>query len=561
MPDSLSKEPSEATVSSRPALIYMGALGSVALLCVVGQLLVQVLIARQEDDASVVNVSGRQRMLSQRITKSALAVAADREPEKYRAELRDASALWSESHDALIRRDPAMRLGGKNSETVLALYREIEEPRLQILSHAKTIAGQTEGKNATETRALVDEILLAEAKYLHGMDTIVFQYSREARGRVETLQRIQLGLLAVILAVLGFEALFVFRPAMQRIRMAVRQAQNSEAQHALVSGELGLIFDSVPALIAYLDTDGHILRLNRSGAEITGESLEALMGTCIYDLFTGQEARLRAEDLRIVKTGEPQLGLLHYLRNAQGDIRWLRMNKIPRKDASGEITGIVMFAVDVSEQKQIERQFMELRSEEQRRLSYNLHDGVGQELSGILYLGRRLVNRLQGRDPEAEGQAAEILKLVKRSVESVRDVSKSLRPIGDEPDALSKSLRDLTRTTAEAAGIDCAFEEKGTVLLFEADVAEHLYRIAQEAVNNAVRHSGARQIRVRLAQSDEETSLEVADDGRGMTGGGDQSAEGLGLGIMKHRAELIGGRLRIESGPQGGTTMQCTVVV
>lgn len=541
-------------------MLYIGALGSIALLCVVGQVLLQVLITSQEDDASVVNVSGRQRMLSQRITKSALAIAAQREPERYRAELYDAITLWSDSHDALIRRDPAMRLGGKNSETVLALYNEIEEPRLKILSHATTVAEQIDGDVAV-TRALVDEILTAEAQYLHGMDTIVFQYSREARGRVETLRRIQLALLAVILAVLGFEALFVFRPAMQKIRLAVRQAKDSEAQHALVSGELGLIFDSVPALIAYLDTDGRILRLNRSGAEIIGESLDVLIGTSIYDLFTGQETRLRAEDRRIAKTGEPQLGLLHYLRTPQGDIRWLRMNKIPRKDTGGQITGIVMFAVDVSEQKQIERQFMELRSEEQRRLSYNLHDGVGQELSGILYLGRRLVNRLQGKDTEAETQAAEIIKLVKRSVESVRNVSKSLRPIGEEPDALSKSLRDLTQTTSETAGIDCAFEEKGTVLLFEADVAEHLYRIAQEAVNNALRHSGARHIRVRLEQSDEETSLEVIDDGSGMANPDKESPEGLGLEIMKHRAELIGGRLRIESGPQGGTTMQCTVVV
>ena len=153
-------------------------------------------------------------------------------------------------------------------------------------------------------------------------------------------------------------------------------------------------------------------------------------------------------------------------------------------------------------------------------------------------------------------------------MEAVRDVSKSLRPIGDEPDALSKSLRELARVTTSTAGIDCTFEEKSAVLLFEADVAEHLYRIAQEAVNNAVRHSGAGHIRIRLAQGDEETSLEVSDDGAGMSvddGTAAPDAEpptgGLGLGIMKHRAELIGGRLRIQPGAHGGTAMQCTVVV
>jgi PAS domain S-box-containing protein len=330
--------------------------------------------------------------------------------------------------------------------------------------------------------------------------------------------------------------------------------------------ELRAIFNSVPALIMHCDTEGRIVRLNQSGAAIIGESIDVLKGACIYDFFAGQEARLRDEDLFILRSGTPQLGLLHYLRNAQGETRWLRMNKIPHRSEEDAVDGIIVFGVDVSEQKRLERRLMEMRSEEERQLGYNLHDGLGQELSGILYASRVLSNRLKTKDPESAAQAMEIIALVKRGVETVRSIAKSLRSIGDEPDALSKSLRELAMVTRDTAGLHCEFEEKGSVLLFERDIAEHLYRIAQEAVNNAIRHSGAHQVWIRLAQGDDETVLEIADDGRGMDAvgmRGDRSAgvdpEGMGLSIMEHRAELVGGRFQIESRPNHGTKIRCAI--
>jgi two-component system sensor histidine kinase DegS len=554
-------------------ILYVGALSTVAILCVLSQVIVQRIITQQGDDSSLINVAGRQRMLSQRIAKSALALANatdDAERTRRHTELAEALELFDASHHALLRRDHARNLDGTNSVAVLDMFDDIAQFQLEVVGAGRALANldQALPPDATAVKALVARILGAEPEFLPRMDAIVAQYETEASARVASLRQTEQVSLAAVLIVLALEALLVFRPAVRGVRRAVAGLKQAEAERAEASRELSTIFDSVPALILHYDADGRVLRINASGAQIIGEAPEKILGASVYDFFTGQEARLREEDREIFRTQASQLGLLHYLQNSQGDTRWLRMNKIPHAAPAGAVGGVIMFAVDVSEHKRLERRLMVLRSEEERRLGYTLHDGLGQELSGILYLGRRLVNRLRGAGREETSEANEVLELVKRCIESVRDLSKTLRPIGEEPDALTRSLRELATKTRETAGVDCALEERGSVLLFERDVAEHLYRIAQEAVNNAVRHSGAKEIRIRLSQGDDETILEIEDDGCGMDTArlraersSGRDPESLGLSIMEHRAELIGGRFRISSRLGAGTTVRCAVAV
>lgn len=564
----LSESSPEKSTARQLTLLYCAALGTVAMLVIVGQFVVQAMISRQRSDSSVINVAGRQRMLSQRIAKSALAAAqapSAQERARWNNELVSALALWRASHQALLCGLDDSGGPRDTSAVVAEMFAEMEPSRARMAEACDQLLGAVE---PSEAEAALAAILAHESTFLAHMDAIVFQYEAEARDRVDRLRRLEWALLALTLSVLALEAAFVFRPAVDSIRRTMRRLGASEAEREAIAAQLGTIFDSVPALILYHDRDGKIIRVNKSGAEIIGESLYKLHGSSVYAWFPDDSQRFHEEDAWIYAHGQPRLGLLHYLRNSQGDVRWLRMNKVPFRDRDGHVIGVIVFAVDVSAHKRLEKRLMELRADEQRRLGYDLHDGLGQHLSGILYLSRRLENRLRGQaGPEAES-AAEIVKLVKQAIESVRGMSQGLRPLGEGPRALAAALAELARKTRESTGIDCGFEERGTVLLFESDGAEHLFRIAQEAVNNAVRHSGCARIRIRLTQGDDATVLEVADDGRGMPPGAWQrprphgrDPEGLGLGIMEHRAGLMGADFAIEAGPDGGAVVRCTVSI
>jgi two-component system sensor histidine kinase DegS len=560
---------SDKLVARRLTLLYSAALGTIALLAILGQLLVQELISRQRNDSSVINIAGRQRMLSQKLSKAALAASYWEGPDQRVArveEMRTALLEWQRA-DAMLRGESAPQ---SNSPEVSALFAELEPARIAMVEACEFLLRQYESTGAEREgdHAALAALLQHEARFLDGMDRIVAQYESEARARVEGLQHVERALLAFTLLVLALEAAFVFRPAVRSIQETMRRYAQSEAGREQVTAQLETIFDSVPALILFLDREGGIIRVNKPGAELIGESMEKLRGSSVYQWFPEDAGRLREEDAWIFAHDSPRLGLLHFLRNTQGDVRWLRMNKVPYHDAAGSVTGTIMFAVDVSAHKRLEKRLMELQAEEERKLGYDLHDGLGQHLSGILYLSRRLENRLRGQDaPEAES-AGEIVNLVKEAIETVRRMSQGLRPLGDEPRALVVALNDLTRRTQEITGIPCSFEESGTVLLFEADVAEHLFRIAQEAINNAIRHSSCQSIHVRLRQGDDATTLEVADDGIGMSAAAlpkgrpaGRDADGLGLSIMEHRAELMGGAFSMESGPGGGTTVRCVLKV
>jgi PAS domain S-box-containing protein len=552
----------------RLTLLYIIALGTVGMLSITGQVLVQELIGLQRDDSKVINVAGRQRMLSQRIAKSALALERalpEGDNSARRDELAQALAEWEDAHAALVERDGKQGLQGTNSENVIRRLTTLEAPRAAIVDSANQVLQATAQSpvDAVAVRTGVAAILDAEPNFLVQMDAIVDQYEVEARARVARLRRVELVLLAITLTVLLIEGFFIFRPAAARIRKSFARLSASEREREAMAAEVGTIFDSVPALILYHDRDGRIIRVNRPGAEIIGESLYKLHHSSVYELFPGDTSRFREEDAWILDHGQPRLGLLHLLRNSQGGLRWLRMNKVPYRDLDQNVAGIIIFAVDVTGHKQLERRLMELRADEERRLGYDLHDGLGQHLSGILYISRRLQNRLRGSDhPEAD-QAGEVVRLVKESVETVRTLSKGLRPLGDEPEALVTALGELAAKTTETTGIQCVFEEDGKALFFEQDVAEHLYRIAQEAIGNAIRHSGARHITIRLHQGDDETVLEVRDDGAGLPpgvttkhGSGNQ---GLGLSIMEHRSELLGGVFTLDAAPDGGVTVRCAL--
>lgn len=226
MPAQGEQVPTAQSSSNRLTVLYVLALSAVALLTIVGQILVQRSLERQLSDSTVINIAGRQRMLSQKITKLALQIHASDDPfkrSKDRADLRSALTLWETCHRGLQDGNEKLGLPGNNSENVTELYRTLEPEFITIRDAAEQFLVQetADRKPAEELPVTLKTIMAHEANFLAGMDQIVYLYDKEAESRVSSLKRVEHGLLLVTLTVLLLEGLFVFRPAVGQIRRMV----------------------------------------------------------------------------------------------------------------------------------------------------------------------------------------------------------------------------------------------------------------------------------------------------------------------------------------------------
>lgn len=203
---------------------------------------------------------------------------------------------------------------------------------------------------------------------------------------------------------------------------------------------------------------------------------------------------------------------------------------------------------DVSERKQLERAILQAVSREQYRIGNDLHDGLGQELTGIALMLRGLAGRLTTEYPTILPEIEGITRLVNNSIESTRALARGLSPVNLERGGLSDALEGLAMHASELYGVavTCTHRVK-TIRPLSTELANHLYRIAQEAVRNAVRHGQARSIRLHLHGARAKVRLTVTDDGIGMPSDA-VDAPGMGLKIMRYRARILGGEVRFERG-------------
>lgn len=213
---------------------------------------------------------------------------------------------------------------------------------------------------------------------------------------------------------------------------------------------------------------------------------------------------------------------------------------------------MILLGQQLLQRERLEREVLEISEREQRHIGQDLHDGVCQQLTGISLLSRSLTQKLS---PPQAVEAAQITQLINESIEQVRLVTRGLHPVPDEPSGLMQALRDL----AERAGVlekpACHFVCPQPVPLPDQTVATHLYRIAQEAVQNAMRHAAPQTIEIRLRNHEQHIELTISDDGCGIPA--KHASRGIGLEIMAYRARSVGAFLEILRLPAGGTEVAC----
>jgi len=211
-----------------------------------------------------------------------------------------------------------------------------------------------------------------------------------------------------------------------------------------------------------------------------------------------------------------------------------------------------------AEQQLREAEILRASEREQLRISQDLHDGLGQQLAGISCLSDGLKHDLAEKSPAQSAIAGRISELLDVAVAQTRALARGLQPVFPEPDGLMSALEDLAAHVSELFKVVCRFHCPRPVLVDDNTAATHLYRIAQEAVTNSIKHGHAKHIKIELSSMPRQIILAVRDNGEGFkrnTHGG----TGLGLRIMEHRASLLGGGLTVKNKNDGGVEVICTM--
>ncbi len=213
---------------------------------------------------------------------------------------------------------------------------------------------------------------------------------------------------------------------------------------------------------------------------------------------------------------------------------------------------------DITERRRMEREILEAGAAEQRRIGQDLHDGLCQHLAGIAFAAEVLSQKLSARKAPEAPNIRKIGEMVDQAITQARDLARGLQPVTLDASGLLSALSALAQRIEEIFHISCCFTSEGACEIDDNNVATHLFRIAQEAISNAIKHGKAHQIAVHLADTADSLTLSVWDDGVGFRRG-EQPSIGMGLRTMDYRARVIGGILRVQPDGAGGTSVVCAV--
>jgi two-component system, NarL family, sensor histidine kinase DegS len=581
---------------------YLMALGAIALSIVLSQFLIQTFISRQKDDSRVINVAGRQRMLSQKISKTALQILnADSEKLAiHNAELAQAVSLWKKSQYGLLHGDEDLELFGNNSETIITMFDIVADDFQNMVTNADSLINFIKSNtnlDRTKMKIWVDQIISNESHFLVGMDKIVFQYDHEAREKVDKLKHTEHLLFIFSLLIILLELLFIFRPLAKSVRLTVQNLVTSEKSSQKMASELTKLYEELgksyqdleavnikpesPTVFVTFDSQGAIIDFSDRFKRLM-EYEEQAVPAYFYDLLqvAGYSKDFYTDLMKLLLAGKNWSGEIKLLTEP-GDFCWLEVFIIP---VMGN-TEIKLIARDITEFKEAKIRSREInkerieetvkvqsyrsvlilegQEEERKRLSRELHDGVGQMLSAMKLL-------LESMTPIAkpmQSRMNDAKDLTKSIIQEVRRVSFNLTPSSLDDFGLVAAIKKFSEEINAVTKTNVQFiNETKFINRLESHKETNLYRIIQESVNNALKYAKASNITVKFSHNVSTLHITIIDDGKGFDydriyGSGHFEKAGHGVFNMKERAAFIGAIFKIETELGKGTQITVSLTL
>ncbi|MEC3966404.1 type IV pili methyl-accepting chemotaxis transducer N-terminal domain-containing protein [Flagellimonas halotolerans] len=573
---------------------YLLALSAIAITIIVAQILIQQHLNSQLNDSRVINVAGRQRAYSQKLVKEALLLQSGNLDKNKHSELlerlENTLFIWKTSHEGLQNGNDSIGLPKEDNPSILKHFEELSPHHNAMVNAVRTILKQ--GDSGSHQQQM-DILLANEAPFLEKMDAIVNEYDAISKERLQRLKLKEYLLLAFSLLILILEVLFIFRPLSIQIKETIQKLVKSRLQSEQDAQEIKKIFQEKEkslqelkelnfvidnaALFASARNDGTVVFISKKFLTLL-ETSNIPPNTHLSEILTTDEGQrqylgeILTKPRKSIRTEEIEI------KTKAGNKLWLDMSIVPMHQTSLK-QSVLLLCSDITErknnqekveqltlqnyedrmrQKQIQASLIvEGQEEERKRIAKDIHDGIGQMLTALRFNIESINLDQKERTKE---KIAYLKELTSDLIKGVRTATFNLTPpeLGDH--GIFPALQKMTSELSKLTGKNILFENKAEQnIRFDSLAETNIYRVTQEAVNNAIKYADANYILVSINHTDNLLSVVIDDDGKGFDPTvlerppKNNSEGGMGVFFMKERISYINGRLFINSSPGEGT--------
>jgi signal transduction histidine kinase len=583
--------------------LYLFALLTIAITVILSQLVLQYNLNSQLGDSRIINISGKQRMLSQKLTKEILILNYVTDATNGNQEIsriKETIALWKFNQNALENGNDSLGFPKEKSKELSELFKNAKPNFESIISNASLfLENKKAGIKEVENKKIVKSILKNEVVFLSKMNQIVSEYDKEALEKVNLQRKTEYAILLFTLLVLLLEFLFIFKPTNKKIEKLISKLLSSQKKALKLAQDTEIMSEIKENSVKELKSLNYAMentllycRVAPDGSLIhIGEKFSKLLQ---YNPFVSDKKFSQV----LTPVDKEQLIIDRIISQRhrsgwQGEINitnrneesiWLDLSMIPvtitkeeselliicfditeRKKAEQEVERLNIENVTdkINQQKVISSKIVENQENEQNRIAREIHDGIGQMLTGLKFS----LESINLDDKEKAAQKIEYLKTLSLDIiKGVRTATFNLMPPELSDHGINSALAKLTQELAKLTSKNILFYNKSNFdQRLDSLIEINIYRLTQEAINNAIKYADSSHIIVQLSHSNNILSITVDDNGKGFdvieAEKKRNSESGMGLLFMKERIQYINGRVFINSIPGEGTRITFNIPI